>query len=128
MNKAFIDCGLVLHKCVPKKTQSYFKKQKITHIPYFCKLDDRGYDFTVERLNSLQKVNKTLQTELLKLDVTIDCEGCFYLSKLDQINESALGNKLATLGFKPRRDYNQLPTCVCFERGDAFVTIYNKPI
>jgi hypothetical protein len=32
------------------------------------------------------------------------------------------------MGFNIRRDYNQLPTCVCFEEKEVFVTIYNKPV
>ena len=53
MKKVFIENGLVLTKCDQKKKQSYLKKAKTFHEPYFCKLDDRGYDFTVWRLQKL---------------------------------------------------------------------------
>ena len=62
------------------------------------------------------------------MDVTIDCAGCFYVKDLGNLADSFLGKAINQLGFVVRKDYNQSPTCVCFEREDAFVTIYNKPI
>ncbi len=53
LERDFISCGLVLRKVIPKKSQSYYKKSKILHRPYFAKLDDRGYDFTVKRIQEL---------------------------------------------------------------------------
>lgn len=51
--KIFINCGLSLAKLDQKKEQSYFKKKEILHRPFFAKLDDRGYDFTVKRISEL---------------------------------------------------------------------------
>ena len=85
MKKTFIENGLVLLKCDQKKAQSYFKKAEELHRPYFCKLDDRGYDLTIERLANLKKATSILKTDLLKLDVTIDCEGTFFFPEVDNI-------------------------------------------
>ena len=85
MKKIFIENGLVLIKCDQKKAQSYFKKTEELHRPYFCKLDDRGYDFTLERLANLKKATTLLKSDLLKLDVTVDCEGAFFFSEVDNI-------------------------------------------
>ena len=123
--KAFIGSGLVLRKITAKKAQSYFKKSKTLSVPYFCKLDDRCYDFTVQKLDSLKQATRQLQTELLKLDVTCDYEGCFFI---DELKSSSLHEFMKEVGFEIRRDYNQIPTCVCFKRNDVFVTIYNKVV
>lgn len=85
MSKVFIDNGLLLRKCNQKKSCSYFKKAQDLHKPYFCKLDDRGYDFTIERLKCLQNATSQLKVDLLKLDVTRDYEGCFFFPNLPDI-------------------------------------------
>ncbi len=101
--KAFIDSGLVLRKITAKKAQSYFKKSKTLSVPYFCKLDDRGYNFTVKRIECLKTATRQLQTELLKLDVTCDYEGCFFI---DNLKESQLCEFMNSAGFILRKDYN----------------------
>ena len=94
MSKIFIDNGLALRKCSQKKNWSYFKMTQELSKPYFCKLDDRGYDFTAERLVNLQKATQNLKVDLLKLDVTLDCEGCFFFPDLANIANSKLAKSL----------------------------------
>ena len=81
-------------------------KAQDLHKPYFCKLDDRGYDFTIERLKCLQNATSQLKVDLLKLDVTRDYEGCFFFPNLPDIENSKLAQLLQRHNFTPRRDYN----------------------
>lgn len=72
-----------MRKVVPKKAQSFYKKNQVLHTPYFAKLDDRGYNLTVKRLTELQTVAERMSTEVLKLDITVDYEGCLFVSGCD---------------------------------------------
>jgi hypothetical protein len=101
-----MDNGLTMRKCDQKKAQSYFKKKEVLHKPYFIKLDDRCYNFTEKRIAELQAVTVELQVDILKLDVTVDCAGCFYVSNLDKLSSSLLGKAMKKLEFGVRRDYN----------------------
>jgi len=62
-------CSLQLFKLDERKTEAYFTNgSKVSG--YFGKLDDTAYDFTVRRIEDLQKASEELQHALLKLDVT----------------------------------------------------------
>jgi hypothetical protein len=128
MQEEFIDCGLFLRKVVPKKAQSFYKKDQVLHTPYFAKLDDRGYDLTVKRLTELKTVTERMGTEILKLDITVDCEGCLFVPGSSQLSETLLAKNMTALGFKVRKDTHKWSTFVSFERDDLYANIYNKPV
>lgn len=55
----------------------------------------------------MQKATQQLQTELLKLDVTLDYEGCLYVPDVKKLEESPLAKLLEPLGFRVRRKKNK---------------------
>lgn len=131
LKQKFGSNGLQLRKVIQKKRQEYYKETGGYHRPYFIKLDDYNYDFSLREIAGLQQATKDLNTELLKLDVTLDYEGCLFVPNAEKLDNSPLTKLLEPLGFivrKKKDKYKQLPTCVCFEREDCTITLYNKPV
>jgi hypothetical protein len=91
-------------------------------------MDDTAYDFTLRRIQDLQRASDELKQDLLKFDVTRDYQGCFYCPKPKKLTDSALATALSNIGFNVKRNYNQCETNVCFEQPGISVNIYNKVI
>ncbi len=70
---------MAFYKVDLRKGEPYFVLGGETRNCYLVKLDDRGYDLSEERLKNLQRANDKIGENILKLDLTIDCEGCFYV-------------------------------------------------